>query len=236
MKIDNQNLNGASALHPGRTQETNPAQTLGSASSSRGAGPASGDHAKVSSLAESISQALASHSVNRAQRVQELAKQYSAGSYRPDVWSISRSLIESQLEATMACNERAVQPATGPASLMDPASTLRLLQQMVHDAGMQLTAPTPEKLDDCRRRLDVAVELFRQMQTNLPSGNYYRDSALRAQLGELRAEIARLTILLDGAAAFHTGWVRLAASMVAGYTADGTPGQPEPARRVWLEV
>jgi|SRR5215472_4653228 hypothetical protein len=136
----------------------------------------------------------------------------------------------------MARNKRAVPPASGLASLMDPASTLRLLQQMVHDARMQLTAPTPEKLDDCRRRLDEAVELFRQMQTNLPSGNFYRDSALRAQLGELRAEIARLTILLDGAAVFHTGWVRLAASMVAGYTADGMPGQPEPARRVWLEV
>jgi hypothetical protein len=97
MKIHNPNLNGASALHPGRTQEANPAETLGSASSSRGFGTASGDHAEVSSLAENISQALASHSVNRAQRVQELAKQYSAGSYRPDVRAISRWLIQESI-------------------------------------------------------------------------------------------------------------------------------------------
>ena len=32
------------------------------------------------------------------------------------------------------------------------------------------------------------------------------------------------------------GWVRLAASMVSGYTADGSPAQPETRSRVVLEV
>jgi len=119
---------------------------------------------------------------------------------------------------------------------LDPEATVKQLQQAVREARAQLISPTPENLDECRRRVEEAVNVLRQVQTGLSSGNFRRDSSLRAPLGELRAEIARLNILLDGAAAFHTGWVRLAASMVAGYTADGTPGQPEPARRVWLEV
>ncbi len=118
----------------------------------------------------------------------------------------------------------------------DPASGLRRVQEMVRDARALLVAPTPENLEECRRRVDEAVNVLRQLQSGLPSGDLKRDSALCAPLGELRAEIARLHVLLDGAAAFHTGWVRLAASMVAGYTADGTPGTPEPKRRVWMEV
>jgi hypothetical protein len=118
----------------------------------------------------------------------------------------------------------------------DPSETVKQLREMVRQARAQLISPTPENLDECRRRLDEAVKQLRELQTALPSGDFRRDSSLRAPLGELRAEIGRLNILLDGAAAFHTGWVRLAASMVAGYTADGSPGQPEPARRVWLEV
>jgi hypothetical protein len=118
----------------------------------------------------------------------------------------------------------------------DPEAAVRQLQAMVRKARMRLTAPTIENLDDCRGRLEQAIGLLRQLQTGLPSGDPKRDAALRAPLGELRAEIARVNILLDGAAAFHTGWVRLAASMVAGYKADGNPAQPESIRNVWLEV
>ncbi len=118
----------------------------------------------------------------------------------------------------------------------DPAAVLRSVQEMVRDARALLIDPNPENLGECRSRVDEAVNVLRQLQSGLPSGDLKRDSSLRAPLGELRAEIARLHILLDSAAAFHTGWVRLAASMVAGYTADGTPGQPEPKRRVWMEV
>lgn len=123
-----------------------------------------------------------------------------------------------------------------PPQPLDPAAAVKKLQETVREARAQLVSPTPENLDECRRRVEEAVNVLRQLQTGLSSGNFRRDSSLRAPLGQLRAEIARLNILLDGAAAFHTGWVRLAASMVAGYTADGTPGQPEPTRRLWLEV
>lgn len=117
-----------------------------------------------------------------------------------------------------------------------PAPAVKQLQEMVRNARALLIAPTPENLNECRRRVEKAVHLLRQLQTGLPSGDVQHDSSLRAPLGELRAEIARLSTLLESAAAFHSGWVRLAASMTAGYTADGTPGRPEPMRRVWMEV
>jgi len=136
----------------------------------------------------------------------------------------------------MPRNKGEVVGAGKPAVQLDPGVTVQHLQETVRQARAHLVSPTPENLDQCRTRLDEAVSQLRRLQSALPSGNFRDDASLRAPLGELRAEIARLNILLDGAAAFHTGWVRLAASMVAGYTADGTPGQPEPARRVWLEV
>jgi hypothetical protein len=123
-----------------------------------------------------------------------------------------------------------------PAQSSDRLADVQRLQEDVRAARALLTEPTVANLNDCRGRLEGAVNGLRELQTSLPSGNFGRDAALRAPLGALRAEIARLTILLDGAAAFHSGWVRLAASMVAGYTAEGKPGEPEPSRSVWLEV
>lgn len=118
----------------------------------------------------------------------------------------------------------------------DPTTTVKQVQEMVRNARALLVDPTPDNLNECRRRVDEAVNVLRQLQTNLPSGDLKHDSSLRAPLGELRSEIARLHVLLDSAAAFHTGWVRLAASMVAGYTAGGEPGKTEPTRRFWVEV
>jgi hypothetical protein len=123
-----------------------------------------------------------------------------------------------------------------PVPASDQMGAVAHLQRAVHDASQLLTEPTVANLDDCRGRIEQAVTAMHQLQAGLPSGHFKQDAALRRPLWGLHADIARLTILLDGAAAFHTGWVRLAASMVAGYTADGTPGQPEPSRSVWLEV
>jgi len=136
----------------------------------------------------------------------------------------------------MARNRLVAGDPESTAPRVDPEAAVKQLQEMVREARLQLISPTPQNLSDCRLRVDEAVNRLRKLQTALPSDDIRRDSMLRAPLGELRAEIARLNTLLESAAAFHTGWVRLAASMVAGYTADGTPGQPEPARRVWLEV
>ncbi len=96
MRIENQNLNGAAGLQTGRTPDTNPTD-LGSTSSGRGAGSLSGDHAEISSLAENVSQALSAQSVNRAQRIQELAQQYSAGTYRPSAQSVSSAIVSDAI-------------------------------------------------------------------------------------------------------------------------------------------
>jgi len=119
---------------------------------------------------------------------------------------------------------------------LDHMAAVQHLQGMVRDARALLTDPTVANLNDCRSRLEEAVQALHELQTRLSSGNFRRATALRAPLGALRADIARLSMLLDSAAAFHAGWVQLAASLVAGYTAKGTPGQPEPSRSVWLEV
>jgi hypothetical protein len=127
----------------------------------------------------------------------------------------------------------AVQRNSGDA---EPAAVVRRLRAMVHAARAPLTDPTAENLDDCRRRLDQVAGELRILQASLPGADPERAVALAAGLAGLRAEIARVATLLDGAAAFHVGWIRLAARLVSGYTADGTPGLPESARRVLAEV
>jgi hypothetical protein len=144
-----------------------------------------------------------------------------------------------QLGAKMSRSNRRQEAGAAPLAKPpegDAAAAVRQLHAMVRDARMRLTAPTVENLDDCRRRLDEAAEAFGKLQAALPSRDPKHDAALSAPLGALRAEIARVAILLDGAAAFHTGWMRRAACMVSGYGADGTPAQPEARRRVLLEI
>ena len=97
MRIENQNLNGAAGVQPGRTTETPAVDALTSTSSTQSSGSAVGDRAEISSLAGGISQTLASQSVGRAQRIQELAQQYSAGTYKPDANTVSRALIEDAI-------------------------------------------------------------------------------------------------------------------------------------------
>jgi hypothetical protein len=113
---------------------------------------------------------------------------------------------------------------------------VRQLQAVVRDARERLTSPTIENLDYCRCRMDEAAEAFRQLQSTMPAGGRKPDAALSASLGELRAEIARVGIMLDSAAAFHAGWMQRSGSMVSGYTDKGTPALPESSRRVILEI
>jgi len=110
------------------------------------------------------------------------------------------------------------------------------LHAMVREARTLLTNPTNESLEACRSRLDEAVSALGRLRSSLPSGDLSRDRALAAPLGALRSEIAGVQILLDGAAAFYTGWMRLASSMASGYTADGSPAQPETGCRVLVEA
>jgi len=116
------------------------------------------------------------------------------------------------------------------------ADRVRELHAMVREARTLLTNPTKEALDACRSRLEEAVSALARLQSSLPSGAPSRDRALAAPLGALRSEIAGVQILLDGAAAFYTGWMRLASSMASGYTANGSPAQSEAGCRVLVEA
>jgi hypothetical protein len=116
-----------------------------------------------------------------------------------------------------------------------PAAVIRQLHAMVREARVPLIDPTAGNLDDCRGRLDEVARALRKLLAGLPGGDPKQDAALAAPLASLRAEIGRVAMLLDSAAAFHMGWMHLAACMVSGYAADGTPATPEPARRVSLE-
>jgi hypothetical protein len=118
----------------------------------------------------------------------------------------------------------------------EPAAVVRQLHAMVREARVPLIDPTAGNLDDCRGCLDGVASALRKVLAGLQGGDPKQDVALAEPLASLRAEIGRVAMLLDSAAAFHMGWMHLAACMVSGYTADGTPATPELARRVSLEV
>ncbi|MBI2679547.1 MAG: hypothetical protein HYX25_00900 [Candidatus Solibacter usitatus] len=115
-------------------------------------------------------------------------------------------------------------------------AAVRQLHAVVRDARQRLTSPTIENLDYCRCRMDEAADAFRQLQDTITASGRKQDAALSASLTELRAEIARVGILLDSAAAFHAGWIQRAGSMVSGYTDKGTPAAPEGRGRLILEI
>jgi hypothetical protein len=117
-----------------------------------------------------------------------------------------------------------------------PAAVVRELHATVREARTLLTNPTAESLDACRMRLEEAVYELGHLHSSLPSGDSSRDGALAAHLASLRTEIAGVQVLLDSAAAFYTGWMRLAASMFSCYTANGNPAPPEAGRRVLVEA
>jgi hypothetical protein len=107
---------------------------------------------------------------------------------------------------------------------------------MVREARAQLIDPTAGNLNDCRGRLDEVAGALRKLLAGLPNGGQTHHVALAVPLASLRGEIGRVAMLLDSAAAFHVGWMHLAACMMSGYTADGTPAAPETGRRVSLEI
>jgi len=113
---------------------------------------------------------------------------------------------------------------------------VRELHAIVGEVRTLLTNPTAESLDACRTRLEEAVQALGRLQSSLASRDSSPDRAMASQLAALRTEIAGIQILLDSIAAFYTGWMRLAASMVSGYTANGSPATPETGRRVLVEA
>ena len=118
----------------------------------------------------------------------------------------------------------------------EPAAMIRQLHAMVNEARAPLLDPTAGSLNECRERLNEVAVGLRALLAGLPASEPKRKAALAEPMRALRAEIGRVAMLLDSAAAFHTGWMHMAACMVSGYTANGSPATPEPGRRVSLEV
>ena len=118
----------------------------------------------------------------------------------------------------------------------DAAMDIRQLRSLLEDAQARVIDPSVENLNACHSRLNQAVDQLRHLQTGIARTKTKRDAALSGPLRALRTEIVRVAILLDSAAAFHSGWLCLSRSLAAGYSSDGTPAQLEPTPRVALEI
>jgi anti-sigma28 factor (negative regulator of flagellin synthesis) len=96
MRIYDQNLAGMSAPESGRSQETQQtghAETRSPAARSA----AGGDQVELSSTVNSLSSALSAYNANRGAKVQALAAQYEAGTYRADSLATSRARVADSL-------------------------------------------------------------------------------------------------------------------------------------------
>jgi hypothetical protein len=100
MRIDDRNLNGAAGLQTGRTPDTHAAERAGSTSGSQVSESRSGDRVEISGTAGLISQALGTGSVERTQRIQQLATDYRSGNYQPNSLATSKAIVRDALERT----------------------------------------------------------------------------------------------------------------------------------------
>ena len=96
MRIYDQNPAGMPAPEAGRpqeTQQTGHAQTRPPGALVSGGG----DQVELSSTVNSLSRALSAYGASRNVKVQALAAQFQAGSYRPDSLATSRSMVAESL-------------------------------------------------------------------------------------------------------------------------------------------
>jgi len=98
-----------------------------------------------------------------------------------------------------------------------------------------LVTPTPEMLDLCQPFLTEAIARLKEIESAIRAGKEPGTRHLRAELGDLRKDLAQVNALLAQAAAFHSGWVRLLATITEGYDRKGEPGQRPPIRRISME-
>jgi anti-sigma28 factor (negative regulator of flagellin synthesis) len=97
MNVVDRNLNSASPVESGRTQETQRASTTtGSAATTRAGG---GDQVEFSNTLGSLARAMSTFNANRASKVQALATQYQSGTYRANSQATSRTMIAHALTA-----------------------------------------------------------------------------------------------------------------------------------------
>jgi anti-sigma28 factor (negative regulator of flagellin synthesis) len=98
MRVEDRNLNEAGGLQPGRAPGAYETGRAGSTVGAQITETAGGDRAEISSLAGTVSQAVAAHAAERAQRVEKLATEYRAGQYKVSARSASQALVRDALE------------------------------------------------------------------------------------------------------------------------------------------
>jgi len=98
MRVNDSHLNGANGLQPSHTTETQEAGRVGSNSGAQVSESAGGDRTEISSLTGRISQTLAAHTAERSQRIEKLAKDYSAGRYQANSRSTSGAIVRDAIE------------------------------------------------------------------------------------------------------------------------------------------
>jgi hypothetical protein len=106
----------------------------------------------------------------------------------------------------------------------------------VRQASLLVAQPNPEALDRCQALLEEARRELQSATHSFDPRNAEGEAGMRAGLAELRRRLAGLSLLLDHAAGFYAGWVRLRNTLTGGYTAEGEPAPPVSAGRLSLEA
>jgi hypothetical protein len=97
IRIDNDNLTGASAAQAGKAEQ------IRSGGSKSAFGPATQstgkDSVEMSSMAEQLMSAGAAQDANRAARISQLAAAYAGGSYQPNSLNVSHAVVSQAIGA-----------------------------------------------------------------------------------------------------------------------------------------
>lgn len=112
----------------------------------------------------------------------------------------------------------------------DPGNLLDQARSALRQARGLLLAPSPQALDECLPLLEEAGTRLNQMRQ---TGG--EEALPVAKLEQLQRDVIHFRMLLENAAGFHAGWVRLRGCLTGGYTAHGDPARLEPDRRVSVE-
>jgi hypothetical protein len=87
----------------------------------------------------------------------------------------------------------------------------------------------------CQPYLAASIARLKELETAVRSGENGHGKVLRTELRRLRKELAQANALLEHAASFHSGWMRLLASITGGYNPQGEPARREPIRRISIQ-
>jgi hypothetical protein len=115
------------------------------------------------------------------------------------------------------------------------ARNLASARAAVHDAARLVTNPTPEALDQSAALLEQACQRLQAITATPVSPDPEERLRAGASLEHLNHSLERLRGVLDHAAGYWAGWMRLKNAMAGGYTGQGEPAQALKAGRLSLE-